>query len=241
MRCPQCGSRIITDYKNGVMVCPACGLVLEEPVVVPPVSFVNQSAPLLPSSRSGTGELVETLTKVLVEELDMEPSRANRIAVKVSKLPAKYRDVVANYVVEIARGRASALMVNWNIAKKIGETLNLIGVTDARDRLVHAAFIEEAGRVCPGVDVEKLWDLALRYKRLWGGRKARSIARGFASAVCLSAGKHPSGVGNKALKIAKAIMAVIPKKELASTFSDNVNQKFTKSDIPPENEKHQTG
>ena len=150
-------------------------------------------------------------------KLDKEVvSRAQKLFEKyVAKDFANIEEPYAHEMKEILGGVVikREYRLPWSAIKKYREvaqkSVQVAGLEEEREKRVQEEikkFVEEQNL---GIDYREVWFFAVRYKRLWAGRKAATIARIFTYLYCKKRLNKEIKIDARSSRIARALEKVL--------------------------------
>lgn len=202
--CMYCGSNLIYDDRTHSYVCPVCGIVYGYEML-PSHSHLSHVSPLDQVSGKLDREVAEKAIELF----------GSTIAVELSKLKGvKAREVMKALEMLVEKRNYN---VSWKairkaveIASKYKLKIDFDALREKRVRDEIHRFVEEHGLP---VNPDDIWIFALRYRNLWAGRKARTIAEVFTYIYCRRKGINIENVKSRIIKLAQLIEKAINNEE----------------------------
>ena len=168
-RCPYCGSRLIFDSKTHAYICPVCGIVFDYEMV-PSYAQLQHSAPLelTQTTQKLEDEVVEKASIIFGEKIAKEIKKVGR---------EKAEEVLRALELLVKKKRYK---VSWEAIRAATEIANKYSLKIDLDVLREQEVLENIKRVVEKeklpVTLEEIYNFALRFKNLWSGRKASTVA-----------------------------------------------------------------
>jgi len=164
--CPYCGVNLVLDQSTHAYVCPVCGLVLDYEML-PSYTQLQHVAPLVLSP-----DLEDEVVRRAVDLFN------KKVAKEVKKLGGEIADEALEALQSVVEKKQYT--VSWEALRAISEVKQKYeartNIDELRERDVWRNIIEFIKRENLSVKPEEVYALAVKYKSLWSGRKAPTIA-----------------------------------------------------------------
>lgn len=201
-RCNYCGAKLVFDEETHSYVCPVCGIVYGYEMF-PSYDQLMHSAPLEPPEQSKLDvEIIERASKLFGES----------VAAELSKMDKTHAEEVLGVLEAIVKKRN--YKASWMAVRRAVEIASKhklkVDLDELREKRIYEEiekFVKEAG--LDDVNPKEVWYFALKYKRIWAGRKSSTLAKIFTYLYCRKKLGRDIKLEGKVLKVAKALEKVL--------------------------------
>jgi len=200
-RCRYCGAMLIFDSETHSYVCPVCGVVYDYDMV-PSYVQLSHVAPLERQVQEKiSSEVIERAAELFGKGVAKELMRMDRIHAEEVLRALEAIVNKQNYTVSW-----DAMRKAIGIASKHRLAIDLEELREKRIREEIEKFVKESGL---DIDPREVWYFAVRYKRLWAGRKSSTLAKLFTYLYCRKRLGIDIKLESRIVKLAKALEKVL--------------------------------
>jgi len=200
-KCRYCGATLIFDSETYSYVCPVCGVVYDYGML-PSYAQLSHVAPLERQDQEKlSSEVVKRASELFGKSVAKELLKMDRIHAEEVLRALEAIVNKQNYTVSW-----DAMRKAIEIASKHRLATDIEELREKRIREEIERFVREAEL---NIDPKEVWYFAVRYKRLWAGRKSSTLARVFTYLYCKKRLGIDIKLESRIVKVAKALEKVL--------------------------------